>query len=147
MRLLVRALVGLLVVIALAGCGVIPRDPEGTLERVQSEGVLRAGASPSEVTEQEMELVTRFAEELGVEVEWTEDGETALVAAMERAELDVIVGGMESDSPWSDKVSVTRAYASSVDPEGATVKHVMAVPAGENAMLVRLERFLDEVTP
>ena len=70
---------------------------------------------------------------------------TALVGAMERGELDVLVGGLHADSPWSDTVAVTRAYAESTEA-GETVKHVLAVPIGENAMLVRLERYLDEAT-
>jgi polar amino acid transport system substrate-binding protein len=129
----------------LAACGSLPRDPDGTLERVQREGVLRVGASPSEVTDREVELVEGFAQSLGVRVRWTRDGETALVGEMERGRLDILVGGLHADSPWSDKVGITRAYAESLEA-GTTVEHVMAVPLGENAMLVRLERYLDKVT-
>lgn len=153
-RLLSRTVVvALLTTLVLGGCGVIPRDPDGTLERVQQEQLLRVGASPSpgrvtvdgdDVGGREAGIVAGFAESLGVEVEWTVDGETELVAAMERGELDVIIAGLQADSPWSGTVSVTRAYASSTDPQGETVKHVLAVPLGENAMLVRLERYLDE---
>lgn len=155
MRLTLALLCGL-VILALTGCGSIPRDPDGTLERVQTERVLRVGASPSPdrvdlaspgaVSGLEPDLVTGFAESLGAEIEWTVAGETELVAAMERGELDLIIGGLESDSPWADKASITRAYASSTDATGETVEHVMAVPLGENALLVRLERHLDEVS-
>jgi polar amino acid transport system substrate-binding protein len=132
--------------LGLTACASMPRDPDETLERVQREGVLRVGASPSERTEQEAELAEGFAAELGARVEWTRSGETALVGAMERGELDLIIGGLHADSPWSDKVAVTRGYAESTEA-GETVKHVLAVPIGENAMLVRLETYLDENTP
>lgn len=154
----------LLVTLVLGGCGTIPRDPDGTLERVRAEQVLRVGASESadrveinsdapsntdsdegQVSGSEADLVTGFAEEIGAQVEWTVGGETELVAAMERGELDVLIGGLLSDSPWADTVAVTRPYAESTDPAGATVKHVLAVPLGENAMLVALERYLDAV--
>ena len=143
-----------LVIVALSACTSIPRDPDGTLERVIERGELRVGASPSgdlvvlsgaDPSGREVDLVEGFAEELGVDVVWTVSGETELVGAMERGELDVLVGGLHADSPWSDKVAITRAYAESTEA-GETVKHVLAVPIGENAMLVRLERYLDEAT-
>jgi ABC-type amino acid transport substrate-binding protein len=150
-----RACAGGLVVLALSACASIPRDPDGTLDRVREQGVLRVGASPSgelvayagdDVIGREVELVEGFAAELGARVDWTLAGETALVAMMERGELDVIIGGLHTDSPWADTVSITRAYAESTEA-GETVKHALAVPLGENAMLVRLERYLDEATP
>lgn len=141
---LTSAFVGL--TLALTGCASMPSDPDGTLERVEREGVLRVGASPSDRTEHEAELAEGLAAELGARVEWTRDGETALVGAMERGELDLIIGGLHADSPWSDKVAITRAYAESTEA-GETVKHVLAVPIGENAMLVRVETYLDENTP
>ena len=147
-----RLVVCVLVAAGLAACGTIPRDPDATLEQVRTEGLLRVGASPAEgsVTLEnerpvgpEADLVLAFADELGVEVSWTLGGETELVAAMERGELDLLIGGLLSDSPWADKVSLTRPYRESTELD-ETVKHVLAVPLGENAMLVRLERFLDE---
>lgn len=152
MRIL-RVLMCVLATLGLACCGTIPRDPGATLEQVRAEGLLRVGASPSEgsvsiegarASGPEAELVTQFAEELGAEISWTLGGEGELVSAMERGELDLIIGGLLSDSPWVDKVSLTRPYRESTELD-ETVKHVMAVPLGENAMLVRLERFLDEV--
>ncbi|NLJ53693.1 MAG: transporter substrate-binding domain-containing protein [Intrasporangiaceae bacterium] len=156
MRLTLALLCGL-VILALGGCGTIPRDPDGTLERVRSEQSLRVGASDgadrlevhvagdggAEVSGTEADLVSGFAEELGAQIEWTVGGETELVHAMERGELDVIIGGLHSDSPWADAVSLTRPYAESTDPEGSTVQHVLAVPLGENGFLVTLERYLD----
>lgn len=151
---LTRAVAGGLVALTLTACASIPRDPDRTLERVQESGVLRVGASPSgdlvafegeDVTGREAELVAGFAQRLGAEIEWTLAGETSLMSAMERGELDVIIGGLHVDSPWSERVSITRAYAESTEA-GETVEHVLAVPLGENALLVRLERYLDEVS-
>ncbi|WP_237769983.1 hypothetical protein [Ornithinimicrobium sp. CNJ-824] len=90
-----------------------------------------------------MVLVRRFAEEQGAEALFVVDGEEALVTLLERGELDVMVGGLSSRSPWSTKVALTRPYTRTQE-EGRTVKHVMAVVRGENALLSELERFLDE---
>ena len=201
-----------------AGCG-IPRDPEGTLERVRG-GTLRAGitaSAPWTTLEGgrpggvEVELVERFAGELGARVEWVDGSEADLIAALEMRELDLVVGGLTADTPWQARAAITRSYATtrvvvavpssqpvSEDIAGLRVavedgteeagiledktdaiavrvpdvaevtgsavaieewrladldlrdtgvhlsrsKHVMATPMGENAFLVRLERFL-----
>lgn len=210
----------LLAVLALlpAGCG-IPRDPEGTLERVRG-GTLRAGitaSAPWTTLEGgrpggvEVELVERFAGELGARAEWVDGSEADLMAALEMRELDLVVGGLTADTPWQAKAAITRSYATTrvvvavpssqpvpediaglrvavedgteeagiledktdaiavrvpdvTDVRGSAVaieewrladldlrdtgvhlsrsKHVMATPMGENAFLVRLERFL-----
>ncbi len=145
------------VTVLLAGCGVqVPTDPHGTLERVE-DGVLHAGATanapwvevdPSGIpTGSEPALVQDFAQQLGSEVEWTVGSEAELVAALERGDLDVVVGGFRDDTPWVDKAAVTRPYAETTTPDG-TEKHVMITRMGENGFLVALETYLHgAVTP
>jgi polar amino acid transport system substrate-binding protein len=101
----------------LAACG-IPRDPEGTLERV-SGGVMRVGiteappwvqlddASPDGI---EVRLVERFAEEIDAEVEWLEGSEEEIFGALRLRELDLVVGGLTSETPWSSEAAVTHPY-------------------------------------
>jgi ABC-type amino acid transport substrate-binding protein len=138
----------------LSACGLtIPTDPDGTLERVRSEGRLRAGASPRsgwvEVRPdgpprgREPQLVEGFADHLAAEVEWTVAGEEHLVRMLEDGELDLAVGGFTDANAWVDKVGLTRPYTE-VDVDGTTEAHVMMVPMGENALQSDLERWLDE---
>lgn len=135
-------------VLLLGGCGLsIPTDPDGTLDRVRTEGVLHAGASPrsgwvvldghagADPTGREPDLVTHFAEDLGAEVEWTVAGEEELVRMLEAGEVDLAVGGFTEDNAWVDDVGLTRAY---------TGRHVMMVPMGENAFQSELELWLDD---
>ena len=156
LRLLSELLVGL--ALLLSGCGSvrIPADPDGTLDRVRG-GVLRVGVSPHEpwttVTAAEPggiepDLVRRWAAGLGARVAWTVGGEQPLVQAMERGELDLVIGGITADTPWSDQAATTRPYATSQGPDGQQ-EHVMLAPMGENAFLVELERYLlaQEVQP
>src|SRR5215204_4966044 len=119
-----------LLAVAVAGCG-IPRDPEGTLDRVRG-GTLRAGITASQPWTTleggrpggvEVELVERFASELGARVEWVEGSEADLVAALELRELDLVVGGLTADTPWQAKAAITRSYA--------TTRVVVAVPASQ----------------
>jgi ABC-type amino acid transport substrate-binding protein len=151
-----RALLPTLLTAALlSGCGVqIPTDPNGTLERVQASGELRVGVSPhppfttlppepdSDPGGTEVTLMEDFASSLGAEAVYAVGGEEELVRRLEEGQLDVLIGGLTSKSPWSTKVGLTRPYLET--PEGGEqVKHVMAVVRGENAFMSELERFLD----
>ena len=145
--LLVTVVAGLL-----AACGVsIPTDPEGTLERVAG-GTLRVGVSPNppwtEITGDdkpagaEVGLVEEFAATLPAEVSWTVGGEEALIKRLELGELDLVIGGLTADTPWAEHAAVTKPYGEATGPDGKRIELVMAAPPGENAYLLRLEKFL-----
>lgn len=142
---------------ALAACSLpaIPADPDGTLDRVRADGLLRAGASANPprvvVTPSneapvgpEVDLVEGFADDLGVRVEWTVGGESELVGHLEDGAVDVVVSGLLEDSPWEQRVTLTRPYAGESAPDGTERRYVMATPLGENALLAALERYLDQ---
>lgn len=148
-------LTGLLTAALLGGCGVsIPTDPDGTLERVRTSGELRVGVSPhppfTTLPESpgaapggtEVDLVAEFARAQGAEAVYVVEGEEELVRLLEEGELDVMVGGLTTRSPWSKKVGLTRPYLETPE-HGTKVKHVMAVVRGENLLMSELERFLD----
>jgi len=139
-----------------AGCAApFPADPDGTLQRVES-GVLWVGVSPNETWSgfedgegvgREAQLVRGFADALAAEVRWREGGEEQLMEAVEAGELDLVIGGLTDATPWSTHAAMTRPYTESVDETGRTVRHVMAVPLGENAFLTELETYLEEAAP
>ncbi|MFC7402536.1 transporter substrate-binding domain-containing protein [Citricoccus sp. GCM10030269] len=141
----------------LSGCtsSGYPADPDRTLDRA-SDGTLSVGvvhhppyvdASGAEPTGSEVDLIEGFAQNINADVEWTVSGEEALMTAMHAGDLDLVAGGLTSQSPWTSKASLTRSYAEDTGPDGKTVKLVMAVPLGENQMLSELERYLDENHP
>jgi len=129
---------------AASACG-LPRDAAGTLERVRSTGVLRAGAitnPPYVVTDgaavsgPEAEAVEAFAQAQRVRVQWAVGSEEDLVEQLERFQLDVVVGGITKKNPRAKKVGTTLPLY-----EGAGGKpHVILTPPGENGMLFALDR-------
>ncbi|BDV29622.1 hypothetical protein [Microbacterium terricola] len=141
----------MLLAAGLTGCGLtIPTDPDGTLGRI-TDGMLRAGASPSaglvtvegdEVSGPLADLVEGFAREHGAEVTWIVDSEEDLVDDLADGELDLAVGGMTDATPWTTLVSVTRGYPGIPGADGAPV--VMLLPLGENALQSALETYLDQ---
>ncbi|MFN2525114.1 MAG: transporter substrate-binding domain-containing protein [Actinomycetota bacterium] len=98
----------------------VPRDPETTLERVRGD-TIRVGivvnepwtkfdGSPAGV---EADLVEEFARGLDAEITWVEGSEHELMAALKGFELDLVIGGLTADSPWSAEVAFTRPYYTS----------------------------------
>ncbi|MDJ1114758.1 hypothetical protein [Microbacterium dauci] len=155
-RLLSALVVALITALTVTGCGIrIPTDPDGTLDRVRDTGVLRAGASPAgdaltvaDATPSGplVELVDRFAASEGAEVEWTVGGEEELVGRLEAGALDLVIGDFSEQTPWADRVSVTRGIRG-VDGLGDRPVAIL-LPLGENAMQAALEVFIDgEVEP
>lgn len=157
-RYLVGALAAALAAAAFAGCGIrVPTDPEGTLDRVTG-GELRAGVSPSdglatatgsgagaEVSGPLPSVIEEFAADRDATVTWTVGSEEDLVDLLERGELDLAIGGMTDATPWSERVSVTRAYPTLPGADGRRV--VVFVPLGENAMQSAVETYLDRESP
>lgn len=115
----------------LGACG-IPRDVEGTLDRV-TEGVIRVGITPSDPwtvlsTDQpsgvEVDVLEDFATTLDARIEWVEGSEEELLSALEVRELDVVIGGLTIQNPWSSMVTFTHPYL--------TTPAVIGIPEGES---------------
>lgn len=128
----------------LSACG-IPNDVAGTLDRVRH-GTLRAGISENPPRTsfdrgrpggREVEIVETVARELDADVVWTRGAESKLLAALERGELDIVVGGLLDSTPWEQRVGLTRPY-----DESQGRRHVLAVRRGENRWLLELDRTL-----
>jgi len=120
----------------------LPRDPDHTLDRVHAEHVLRVGYvdAPPYASAQggvEMNLVAAFAQAHGADVSWRAGTEGELLRALEEGALDVVVAGLDAQSPWRDHVAFTRPWVRT----GET-KRALAARPGENELLVALERHL-----
>lgn len=151
--LLTRLSAALLLLLA-AGCDDLPRDPDGTLARVQG-GVLRAALveqPPWALREDgrplglEVALVEALASELRTEVTWVPASGPAAFAALDRGEVDLLVGGFTPDDPWTQKVAATRPYlvydlvvaapAGTAAPDDLDGRAVRVEPQSELAALV-----------
>ena len=64
------------------------------------------------------------------------------MADLEHGQLDLVIGGLTAESPWSEKAAITKPYAEVRNEYGDVEEHVMAAPLGENAFLLALEKFL-----
>jgi len=124
------------------GCGEVPRDPEGTLDRVRG-NVLVVGAtdSPPQITRSgqgangpEADLIREIAAQLNARVLWRWGPLEEHFAALERFEIDLVAGGLTERTPWRHRVGLTRPWVERADGGG-----VLAAPPGENRFLVALD--------
>ncbi|WP_219921404.1 transporter substrate-binding domain-containing protein [Rufibacter sp. XAAS-G3-1] len=131
----------------LSGCGQFPKDPEKTLEQVTN-GTLHVGYSenppwvvkgPGGPTGSEPDLVKAFAKSINATIQWQNDTEQNLLENLEKNKLHLVIAGITEDSPWRNKIAFTRPYA-----QVGKKKHVFCVIKGENAFLVKLEKFLHQ---
>jgi polar amino acid transport system substrate-binding protein len=135
-----------LIVFVAHGCANLPRDPKKTLRQLQSRPirvglvenppwVVRSSGEPSGV---EVDLIRNFASELGTTAEWHWGGEQKQLEALEYYQLDIVLGGLTDQTPWRKYVALTSPYFE----DSEKLKHVIAVPPGENALVKRLDEFL-----
>jgi polar amino acid transport system substrate-binding protein len=130
----------------LAGCQYYPKDPEDTLEKIKN-ATLMVGYSENppwvietseEVSGIEADLVKEFAASHQAEIKWIKNTENELFQDLADRKIHLIIAGLTDDTPWKkEKIGITRPYFKASDK-----KHIMAIPQGENAFLISLEKFL-----
>ena len=119
------------------------------MERVAATHKLRVGvtdnppwvaASSAIPTGIEPTLAQDFAQGLGAKVLWTRGSETGLTESLKSHDLDIVIGGFDKKTQWSASVAVSQPFATGADGK----KHVFLAGPGENAFLLRLDRFLTD---
>lgn len=142
-----RVAVLMLAPLLLGACSSIPRDAADSLADIRGGEVLVGAAlhppfvevtGDGAPTGTEVELIEAWAEDLNATVAWETGSETVLVGKLADGELDVVIGGFDDQTNWSNEVAMTRPYGTG--PDG-TARVVLTEP-GENALLVDLEVFL-----
>lgn len=106
-------------VIFCCSCAELPKDQSGTTDGIRKTGRIRVGLienppwvirTDGEPAGAEVELMNQFASELGAVPDWHWGGEENLLGALEKYELDAVVGGISDQTPWSKRVGLTRYY-------------------------------------
>ena len=89
--------------LALAGCDRLPRDPDGTLDRVKAErsfrvGLIASGDSPIGA-ERQRAYLSRVARATGATPQLEEGASEPLLIALEEGELDLVIGAAVAGKP------------------------------------------------
>jgi hypothetical protein len=127
-------------------CGRIPADPHKSFDRAAERGIV-AGytvnppwviSDSGSVSGIEAEILMSFAKEHNFRLEWVSGSEQKLMKMLENHELEFVIGGFTSDTPWKkEKTGFTQPYF-----ENDKEKHIIAVQQGENKLLLHFEKNL-----
>lgn len=138
-----RLLFLLALLFASSACDSIPKDPEGTLQRVRDTDVFRVGLIASGLDHgarsEELALIERVAAASGARAEIETDAAERLLMRMEEGEFDLVVGEFLADSPWRRRVHMLQPLDRS-RLNGIEVQVTGAARQGENAWIMLLER-------
>jgi len=138
----------LLLALGTTACG-LPKDPEGTSQRIAATHELRVGvtdngewvdAHGAEPTGIEPALVRQFATRIGAHLLWSRGSETSLAQSLKHGEMDLAIGGFDAKTPWKKTVGVSQPFAQTTDKK----KHVFLAAPGENRFILTLDTFLTE---
>lgn len=116
-----------------AGCDAIPKDPDGTLDRVRAQREYRVGliAGPSLGAGRQQLFLSRVSEAAGATPRISTDAAEPLLARLEAGELDLVIGAMTPHSPWSKHVALLPPLGEQVTRSGHL--HLVAMAKnGEN---------------
>ncbi|MDQ3964368.1 MAG: transporter substrate-binding domain-containing protein [Actinomycetota bacterium] len=114
-----RALVAACSFVLIVACD-LPRDPEGTLQRVRG-GTIRIGVAehdPWVVLDEsgeptggvEVDLVEEFAASIDADIEWFDGQSEELIGSLHTRSLDLVIAGLNSKSPFSKDATFTHPY-------------------------------------
>lgn len=126
------ALAAGLLALTVGACG-LPRDTDGTQERIQRERVLRAGLVRHEPwaylrdgkpAGPEVEAVEQLARTLGAHVAWTVAPESELIHGLKEHALDLVVGGVSAKTPWVKELGAGQPFL--------TTRMLVGAPPGQS---------------
>lgn len=127
--------------LTLAACDRLPRDPDGTLERVRAERVFRVGliaAGDAPIgAERQRNFLDRVARATGATPQLTDGASEPLLIALEEGKLDLVIGPLSPESPWVSRVALLEPIG-----ETETPQHLALTPIarnGENRWIMLLE--------
>jgi hypothetical protein len=140
---MIRPLLCFLAAAALTGgCGALPRDPDGTLDRVRTERVFKVGLISSgnhrQAQEREQAFVQRIAAATGARPIVTEGAAESLLTRLEAGDLDLVIGMVSAKSPWMAQVAILRPLDEF--PGEPPLRLAPIARNGENAWIMLLER-------
>jgi len=127
--------------LTLTACDRLPRDPDGTLDRVRSErrfrvGLIAAGDAPAGL-ERERLFLARVAEATGARPLIETGASEPLLLDLEDGGLDLVIGPLSSESPWLERVALLEPLGPAPGPHKAVVTPIAR--NGENRWIMLLE--------
>jgi hypothetical protein len=135
--------------LALGGCDSLPRDAEGTLERVQAARQFRVGliadGGDGRAQAAARAFVARVSQATRARPQLRTGASEPLLLDLENGRLDLVVGVLAGQSPWTTKVAILQPLAEVRAPERLLVTPIAR--NGENRWIMLLEREAEALAP
>lgn len=134
---------------ALAGCSALPRDPDGTLDRVRDSGMMKVGiveTPGAALPAPARALLARLSAATGAKPQLMPGAAEPLLMALEAGKLDLVVGNFAHDTPWTQRVALSPPLAVRGAKE-MRIDLIAAMPPGENRWIMLVENSVRAVAP
>lgn len=128
------------IVLTASGCTDLPRDPDGTLERVRATHRIRLGevaGAPEDAAAKA--AIERVAAANGARIAHISGHGEELLEALEDGELDLVYGHFAEDSPWSSAVHFGTPPGTAEPPPKSQRTARFAFQMGENGWISAVE--------
>jgi ABC-type amino acid transport substrate-binding protein len=129
-----------------AACSDLPKDADGTLDRVRSSHVLRVGLvppPPGPLAAARGDYLARVAAATGARLAVREGASEALLLDLEQDRLDLVIAPTTPGTPWKTEVAVLKPLVQTQAEGGDEKERLLLTPIaknGENAWVMLLER-------
>jgi len=130
--------------LVLASCGQVPRDTEGSLERIRQNSRFRVGLISGSIDGERRGqlLLDHVARTSGARPVAESGAAEPLLQKLEEGRLDLVVGSMAEKSPWRTKVHFLPPLSRNDNAKPS----IMAMARnGENAWIALLHREAERV--
>ena len=131
----------LFLILMLAGCDYLPRDPERTLERIEQSHVIRVGliATDESAKGPAQRLTAILEQRTGARARIVPVVTEPAFLALDEDKLDIVIGPFGKDSPWATDVAFGPPLAKA-GTKDAPVEIKAAMRNGENRWIMLVER-------
>lgn len=134
----------LLPLLLLAGCGAIPRDPDGTLDTIRESGVIRvgeiAGAEEGDVAAAR-KVLRRLSVRTGATPTTVRGTLEPLLLGLEARQLDLVIAGrFDEKSPWAARVTLGPPIHRRLEASGIVTASYVVARNGENGWITLVQR-------
>ncbi|WP_106640260.1 hypothetical protein [Allosphingosinicella vermicomposti] len=143
--MIARLLIASLFLLA-AACDSLPRDPEGTLDRIRAEKIVRAGiVAGRDGNDLERAYLAAVARRAGARAIVQSGTAESLIGKLEAGEIDLLIGEFSPTTPWVTRVSFMPPLAERMTPYG-NILLLAAARNGENEWIGLLHREAEALT-
>lgn len=131
-----------LCLLGLSACD-FPRDPAGTSDRIAERGTLIAGIVAGPDADAETALAETLARSAQVRLETRSAAGEELMRALDRQQVDVVVGPFAAKTPWASAAGVSPPAERTDADDDVPVLRAL-VKGGENGFLMKVGQWIKE---